>query len=267
MITAGAASVQSTPLDMARYLAALLAGGQGERGRILAPETLATMFEPHYRPHPALEGMGLAFFRTALAGHRMLEHGGVLSGFISQLFIAPDDDVAVMSFTNGGPGAMMWLPGETVGILETVLGVRRSSESEQPQRPEGWADLVGWYAVSARAADARMRMMFGFGHEVFIRNGTLMLRFLGPIPELERGFPLLPTATPDLYRLVMGEDGSDLHVAFRRDHTGRADAAFVDMMPATTVRQSDSTNPRRWAGAAVAVAGIAAVAAIARSRR
>jgi CubicO group peptidase (beta-lactamase class C family) len=267
IITAGAASVQSTPVDMARYLAALLAGGQGERGRILTPETVATMFEPHYRPHPALEGMGLGFFRTALAGHRLLEHGGVLSGFISQLYLAPDDDVAVMSFTNGGAGAMFWLPGETLGILESVLGVRGSTESEQPQRPEMWSDLVGWYAVSARAADARMRMMMGFGLEVFIRNGALTLRFLGPIPQLARGLPLLPTATPDLYRLVMADGGSPLHVAFRRDDTGRATAAFIDIMPATALHRSNATNPRRWAGAAAAVAGVGVLAALARPRR
>jgi CubicO group peptidase (beta-lactamase class C family) len=267
MVTAGAASVQSTPLDMARYLAALLAGGRGERGRILAPETISAMFEPHYRPHPALEGMGLGFFRTALAGHRVLEHGGVLSGFISQLLLAPDDDVAVMSFTNGGSGAMLWLPGETLGILETVLGVRGASESEQPQHPEGWADLVGWYAVSARPADARMRMMMGFGLEVFIRNGALMVRFLGPVPQLARGLPLSPTATPDLYRVVMSEDVSPLHVAFRRDDTGRATAAFIDIMPATTVRQPDATNPRVWAGVAAGAAGIAVLAALVRPRR
>jgi hypothetical protein len=112
-----------------------------------------------------------------------------------------------------------------------------------------------------------MRMMMGFGLEVFIRNGALTLRFLGPIPQLARGLPLLPTATPDLYRLVMADGGSPLHVAFRRDDTGRATAAFIDIMPATALRRSNATNPRRWAGAAAAVAGVGVLAAIARPRR
>jgi hypothetical protein len=222
------------------------------------------MSAAHYRPHPALEGMGLGFFRTTLAGHRLIEHGGVLSGFISQLFLAPDDDVAVMAFTNGAPGAMMWLPGETIAILETVLKVPSGSVAEAPQQPAEWTDLIGWYAVSARAADARMRMMFGLGLEVFVRRGILMIRFLGPIPALARGFPLLPTATPDLYRLAIEDGTSALQVAFQRDSTGRGTAAFIDIMPATTLRQPAATNPRRLAGAAAVAGAIAGLVALAR---
>jgi hypothetical protein len=65
----------------------------------------------------------------------------------------------------------------------------------------------------------------------------------------------------------MSEDVSPLHVAFRRDDTGRATAAFIDIMPATTVRQPDATNPRVWAGVAAGAAGIAVLAALVRPRR
>ena len=54
-VTAAASSIYSTPSDMARYLAALLGGGSGEHGSMLKPETLATMFEPHYQPDPRIE--------------------------------------------------------------------------------------------------------------------------------------------------------------------------------------------------------------------
>ena len=61
-VPAGAGAVYSTTGDMARYAAALLGGGAGEHGR-LQPETLATMFQPHYQPDPRIPGMGLGFFR------------------------------------------------------------------------------------------------------------------------------------------------------------------------------------------------------------
>ena len=47
-VPAGAPAVYSTASDMARYAAALLGGGAGEHGQVLQPETLATMFWPHY---------------------------------------------------------------------------------------------------------------------------------------------------------------------------------------------------------------------------
>lgn len=51
------------------YVAALLAGGTNEHGSVLKPETLASMFEPHYQPDPRLPGMGLGFFRDEMGGH------------------------------------------------------------------------------------------------------------------------------------------------------------------------------------------------------
>ena len=63
VVPVGAGAVYSTTSDMARYAAALLGGGAGEHGRVVKPETLATMFRPHYQPDPRIPGMGLGFFR------------------------------------------------------------------------------------------------------------------------------------------------------------------------------------------------------------
>ena len=98
---------------MARFVAALLGGGSGEHGTILRPETVALMFEPHYQPDPRIPGMGLAFWRADLGGHPAVEHQGVLPGFNSQIFLAPDDGVGVMAFTNGSRNAASWLTAES----------------------------------------------------------------------------------------------------------------------------------------------------------
>ena len=100
-VTVGASSIYSTARDMARFAAAILGRGANEHGSILNPATLATMFEPHYRPDPRLPGMGLGSFRSEAGGHRGVEHDGRLPGFNSQLLVAPDDSVGVIAFTNG----------------------------------------------------------------------------------------------------------------------------------------------------------------------
>ena len=90
---------------MARYLAALLGGGANEHGPVLRPATLATMFEPHYQPDPPRAGRRPGVLAGHLGGHLAVEHQGILPGFNSQIFLAPDDGVGVMAFTNGASGA------------------------------------------------------------------------------------------------------------------------------------------------------------------
>lgn len=121
-VTAAAGSIYSTPRDMARYIAALLAGGSGEHGSILKPETVAMMFEPHYQPDPRIPGMGLVFWRVDLGGHSAVEHQGVVPGFNSQILLAPDDGVGVIAFTNGSRNASGWLTGETQRLLRGLIG-------------------------------------------------------------------------------------------------------------------------------------------------
>jgi CubicO group peptidase (beta-lactamase class C family) len=51
----------------------LRSGGAGEHGAILEPQTVATMFVPHYQPDPRIPGFGLGFFRANLGGHLVVE--------------------------------------------------------------------------------------------------------------------------------------------------------------------------------------------------
>jgi CubicO group peptidase (beta-lactamase class C family) len=171
-VTAAASSIYSSPRDMARYVAALLGGGSNEHGSVLKPATLATMFEPHYTPDPRIPGIGLAFSRINLGGHRVVEHEGVLPGFNSQIFVAPDDGVGVMAFTNGARQAMFWLPAEVARLLSHLLDVPDDViRTDVPQHPELWGEICGWYPYSGPLTDMRARLMLGAGAEVFVRRG------------------------------------------------------------------------------------------------
>jgi CubicO group peptidase (beta-lactamase class C family) len=271
MVTAGAASVYSTPRDMARYLAALLGGGANENGSVLKPATVATMFAPHYQPDPRIAGLGLAFFRVDLAGRPAVEHQGTLPGFHSQIFLAPDDGVGVMAFTNGSVNPDFWLPAECAGILRALVGLPGDAiRTDVPQHPEAWQDLCGWYRLPGPLTDVRVRTFFGAGVEVFVRGGQLMLRFLTPVPALFRGFPLRPDdeADPDLFRIDMtGLGPFSMRVAFGREPGRGVTSANLDLMPLSLARQPARTNPRRWATGALATLGALTVAAAVRRRR
>lgn len=247
MITTGAASLYSTPADMARYLAALLAGGRGERGSILAPQTLARMLAPQYQPDPRVPGMGLGFFRYRVGTRVAVGHQGTHPGFHSQLLLAPDAGAGVVLATNGGHHPDFWLPAAASALLREALEEAPGPPlGGGPHRPDLWPDLCGRYRLPARLTDTRLRGMLGAGASVFVRSGRLVLRFLTVVPALARGFPLLPDDPQDpwVFRADLGETGMDpLRVVFAPGADGAPTRLHLEIMPVTLVRQRP--RPRR----------------------
>lgn len=199
LISKGAGAANSTPRDMARYLAALLGGGANEHGSVLQPATLAAMFEPQFQPDPRLPGIGLAFFRACLGGRRAIEHDGILPGFDSHILLTPDDAVGVMAFANGAKRGMHWLAPHVADMVRELLGLPEERiRTDLPQRPEVWRELCGRYGFSAAPTDPA-RFAIGLGAEVYVRRGQLTMRFWSPVPALFRGVPLHPDGEHDPY--------------------------------------------------------------------
>ena len=272
VVTVGAGSIYSTTSDMARYVAALLAGGSGEHGSILKPETLASMFAPHYQPDPRIPGMGLAFFRDQLDGHLVVEHEGLVPGFSSQLSLAPDDGIGVLAFTNGAKGASAWLGTEVSRLLSDLLGVPDEGiRTEVPHHPELWGELCGWYGFRGSFRD--VQRWFVAGAEVVVRRGQLMLRALSPIPAVNRGLVLHPDDDQDPYvfRIDLSEFGLGTpRVVFSHEPGLGTTAVHLESPPALVSfdKQPATKNPRVWAtGALGAVAAASAATAIGRRRR
>jgi hypothetical protein len=245
-VTAAASSVYSTPADMALYLAALLGGGANEQGAVLRSETLAMMFQPHYQPDPRLPGIGLSFFRVDLGGHLAVEHQGILPGFNSQIFLAPDDGIGLMAFTNGSPAAMLWLPAELGALLGDMIGGRDPGiRRDVPHHPEIWPEICGRYRVPGPVTDVRMRAMLGAGAEVLARGGRLVIRILSPIPSLLRGLTLHPDDENDPYvfRLDLAEFGlGTSKIVFGRRPADGGMSVHLDLMPLSLHKRPASAD-------------------------
>jgi CubicO group peptidase (beta-lactamase class C family) len=271
VVTPAAGSIYSTTSDMARYVAALLAGGTGEHGSILKPETLASMFAPHYQPDPRLPGMGLAFFRREVGGHLVVEHEGLVPGFSSQLTVAPDNGVGVLAFANGARGAAAWLGTEVSGLLRYLLGVPDERiRTDLPHHPELWGELCGWYGFRGSFRD--VQRWFVLGAEVFVRRGQLMLRALSPIPTLYRGLALHPddNRDPSVFRVDLSHFGlGTVRVVFSRKPGVGATAVHLEFAPALLSfdKQPATKNPRSWAAGALGAVAAASTATAARRFR
>lgn len=97
------ASIAASARDLGHVLSAILAGGEYDDARLLAPESVARLAEPLVEPFPA-SGYGWGWWSYPLyeAGERggadpyryqapvILEHNGSLPGFASEMVLMPE---------------------------------------------------------------------------------------------------------------------------------------------------------------------------------
>ena len=137
IVVAPAGSVFSTAADMALYAAALLGGGANRHGRVVREDTLAELFAPQTGLEVGGTAMGLAFFLDRLNGHRIAGHDGGWPGFVSSLFVAPDDGVGVVALTNT---SVAFGPHD---VVEALLGRLLAGGAEEARRGRATGSLAG----------------------------------------------------------------------------------------------------------------------------
>jgi CubicO group peptidase (beta-lactamase class C family) len=265
--------IYSTARDIARFAAALIGGGANEHGSILEPATLSTMFEPQHQPDPRVPGWGLGLACGQAGGHRVVGHDGILPGFNSTVLLAPDDGLAIVAFTNGSPGAFMWMEAEFTRLLRHLLDVPDEAiRTDIPHRPEVWGELCGGYRLPARISDLRGRLAIAGGVEVFVRGGRLMIRALTPVPALYRGLPLHPDDEDDPYVFRLDLSGFGLgtvRVVFGRDAASGAAAIHADLggQPLSFIRRPTAGRAPLSAALAALLAGASARSVLRRPQR
>jgi hypothetical protein len=187
------------------------------------------------------------------------------------MFVAPDDGVGVVAFTNGARAAHGWLGPEVLEILRHALGVPGDGiRTAIPHHPETWSDLCGWYAFPGSFRDVQKWAVAGV--QVLVRRGQLRLRLVTPIPGMPREFALHPedSEDPGLFRIDLSALGMGTsRVVFSRVLDMATATLHVELpgMPMSFQKQPATRDPRMWAKGALGALGIAAAAAAIRRRR
>ena len=102
-----AGSMYATMPDLGRFISVLFNGGAGVRGRVIEAETLAEMWRPQFAAPGATQGSGLGFVVGTLEGERVVQHGGAIYGFATQLAALPDAKLGVaVSAARDGDNAL-----------------------------------------------------------------------------------------------------------------------------------------------------------------
>jgi hypothetical protein len=264
--TPGGGAMYSTPADMARYLAALLHMAAGKQGPVLKPATLTSMVQPHFQPDPRVPGMGLGFEPGEQSGHKTVGKTGIVSGFLSAMVLAPDDEIGVFVLCNTGGLSGRGAPAPLApALLRRVLGLPdQAIRTGIPARPETWRDLCGWYGPDpGPVTNLATRAVFGAGAEVTVHGGHLTLTPLIPIPAMRRGMRLYPDDPDDprVFRVEVPEFGYNLRVAFSKGPDDGATATRLLIELLSFRKRPGVRNPRRW------LTGVAAAGAVAAAIR
>jgi CubicO group peptidase (beta-lactamase class C family) len=260
--TPGGGGMYSTTADIARYLSALLNGGANEHGSVLDPDTLASMFEPHFQLDPRAPGMGLGFEPNDERGHKVVWKTGILSGFLSALVVAPEDGIGVVVFSNtGGLDGRGVAEPLAAALLRRLLGLPdQAVRTDIPARPETWSEICGWYSPDpGPVTNLFVRALMGAGAEVTVRGRHLVLNPLTPVPAMRRGMRLYPDDPDDpwVFRVEFPDYGKSSRVVFARAPEDSGMRLLMDVL--SFRKRPDLRNPRRWANGAL-LAGATALA-------
>jgi CubicO group peptidase (beta-lactamase class C family) len=208
-----ASDINSTGADMGRFMLAQLGGGALRDTRILSEGATRQMQSRQLANHPRLIGMTYGWFENRRGGLAAIEHGGVMDGYSSLVYLAPRENFGI------------YVAG-TIEDSNFPVAVRNAIVAHDFHAPQSETP------AAAPSLGTRLTRFAGsYRNDIWCHS----------CPALTRGF--LPSATkvtanddgtitlwgarwmpiePMLFRLPSGQlDNGETMVAFHEDAQGR----------------------------------------------
>ena len=168
-------SVYSSAGELARFAVAMMNGGRLEGRQALAPLVVEELPKPQFY----LPGEGRAFYGYGLLGFesggvKTVSHGGVSSGYGSNITFAPDHKLAVIVLTNRNGET---LPKTRQLALRLALPLKPDPAEPPKPQPPGAEEMRRYTGKYTHAPQT---------WEVFVRDGKLFLKEGGKEFELTK---------------------------------------------------------------------------------
>ena len=196
LITGPAGALSATPVDMAKFMTALLQAGRYGEAQILKPETVQLMYTPSVQRFADFATIAHGFFEERRNGRRILGHGGDSVVFHTDLNLLVDDGVGFFaSFNSRGANDSNYA---TRGALFDAFIERYFPAAAKADDPAPGADaaeharrIAGRYESSRRIASSFISVFYLLQQTIIIAN-----------PDGTIGVPTFPSYEPKPYREI-----------------------------------------------------------------
>lgn len=148
-IVEAAGGMASTGDDMARYMIALMGGGEGVPA-LLSPRARDIVMRRQGGTHPLTQGYGVLFMINDWNGNRLVEHGGRTLGASSYMSLLPDRRTGIFVAVTGDYGQA--LPGAG------LLGLPDAPAPDKAQQGKTLPGLAQIRAIGLEALLGRYRL-------------------------------------------------------------------------------------------------------------
>ncbi|MBM3792061.1 MAG: DUF3471 domain-containing protein, partial [Acidobacteria bacterium] len=246
-----AGSINSSVEEMTRYIQMHLDLGKVGESRLISEKNARLMQSPQmaqpasgqeYREvGPTSYGLGLAI--GTYRGHKVVQHGGGIDGFISQMVWLPDDRIGVMVLTNFSgnnpvPGLAVRYVSDRLLGLEPIDWVSRTREQQKKQekdreeaRQKAAAERRPGTSPSHPLAEyAGTYEHPGYGKaEVSVRGSALEFRAVGfavPLEHFHYDIFAVPEGLPGVLEQFGGR-----RIAFFYNKKGEIDRIAIPLEP------------------------------------
>lgn len=181
--TTPASSLMTTGMDMGRFMLAHLGLGSHGSARILSEQSARLMQSQQFTQHARLPGRAFGFGERYENGLRVLEQGGLIWGFISQVILVPEKDLGIFVSHNTQSGGLDGV------VIRTILDRYFPSPLETVP------------AISQRAQSTPLPPVNGnFRHNRYVRSDIMKLATIAA--EFVREIRIEPGAVPGRVRLA-----------------------------------------------------------------
>jgi hypothetical protein len=218
--TPGCGGIFSSVNEMAKYLAAMMNGGENQHGSVIRPETLKMMMTSQLGQDERVHSMGLSFMITRCGPHLIARHGGGWPGFISEMQVAPQANLGVVVFNNSSSRAPARIGRD---IMHHLLGVpdpdEKVPDKKIPQTPVNWPRLCGSYGPKPGVlTNVRVKNSLGGELEVYVKGRQLMAR--GASGPMAKSFPIYRADPHDPLFYKGKAAGQVLPILFHKNEDG-----------------------------------------------
>jgi len=156
-LAAPAGSINSTALDMARWVRLQLGRGTFEGKELISREAIDEMWTKQIGVAPSV-AYGMGWMLRDWNGRRVVEHGGNIDGFAAQVGLLPDEHAGFVLLTNVSATPLQSV---SQGMVWDALVPPATPAEEGAIAPDRLAEYIGEYRFALQGSDVKVLVKDG----------------------------------------------------------------------------------------------------------